>query len=131
MRLGHGIHIFSPMGVDGNGPFSPVQGEKTRAMQNIKAILMIEPREWPMRPNIGTPIISAIDEPATEVTRKLLQSVIKAQLVRYEPGVDFRQIHVWFLTTTEGVRVQVLIRGVLKKSGDPLNVAVQLQGVSV
>lgn len=116
------LHIHEPLGGDGAGPFSTVRDEVSAARQNIVAIIGVEPHERPFR-RVGIPLSFIIDEPADEATEALVRSLIQGQLLRYEKRVEFTSIDISITNEISNVILKVDIRGVLKSTGDPVQVA--------
>ena len=131
MSIGRRVHIPNVGGKAGEPPFSPELEEARRAADNITLILGIEPGQWPMYPDIGTPIASSLLEEAADTTQeKYTKAIVRAQIQRYEPHVSIEDVRVEVFTGDRGqIRARIVVRVFLLRVQRLLTLAIN-QGFS-
>lgn len=107
--------IYAPVGFDGRAPFSPITTEQARMIQNVRMILGTEQGEWPMDPLKGCNLRSFLDEPADDLTVRLVRASIKRQIQKYEPAA---RVELVTPTITEAgnlihLRLEILLSSLL------------------
>lgn len=124
MKLERAVHIKEPLGADGSGPWAPCLDEVARIRQNVRAILGVMPREWPMRSDRGTPLAAAIYETNDTLTQRMFATIIKTQLSRFEPYLKVARVTVETPTVDA---ITITIYGLAIRTGEFLEVPLTLR----
>lgn len=119
--IGKNLHINEPLG--SNGLFDTTQSEEARVRQNLRAILLIDTTEWPMRQDRGTPIQNSIYSLNDVVSFKILETVIKSQIARFEPHLQVVSVDV---DSVEDNQLLVSIHGILKRTNAVLTFSARM-----
>lgn len=82
-----------PAGVDTRGGIALVRGD-TELVQAMRLILSTYPGERPMRPEFGSRLRDFVFRSPDEGTKAELCQEVRTALLRWEPRVDVRSVHV-------------------------------------
>lgn len=88
-----GRGIAFPPHVDAEGRLAFSEGAEN-VRQSIRVILLTEPHERVMRPEIGGGLRRYLFQPNTVATRRLIQEAIVQSVGRWEPRVSLEEVTV-------------------------------------
>jgi len=88
-----GRGIAFPPRIDGEGRLASSEGAEN-VRESIRIILLTEPRERVMRPELGGGLRRYLFQPNTVATRRLIQEAIVQSVGRWEPRVRLGSVRV-------------------------------------
>lgn len=130
MSLGRNIHIASPMGQNGQGPFVTLSSEARRVYLSILTTLLLEVGEWPHDPTRGMPWDRILEGPGDSDQADLLRSLARRQIEAVEGDrVILGDLGVALNTSDNGVAVRLVIPAYLTRTDERVRFPVTLEFV--
>lgn len=93
----------------------------------VKTIVLINLREIPFRPNVGSDVHRMLFEPATAITATVLKRKIEDCITDHEPRVELISVIVTPTQGNQGFDIQIEFR--IKNRSDPLTVRFPLSRI--